>query len=894
MFMRHVAQACAPALRRAVLRLRHAVNPSAAEPDLAREMASHLSLLEDDFVRRGMTREDARFAARRAFGGVALASDLHRDARSYAWLDDLRRDLLYAVRTLRRTPGFTVVAVLTLALGIGANTTIFSLIDALMLRWLPVRAAHEIVQVGEAPLPYPAIVALTRQREIFAGAFGYGAWSFNVGPPGSVERTPGAWVTGDYYTTLGLQAIAGRLLTPEDDRPNASPAAVITEGYWQRAFGRSPDVVGRPLSVEGTAVTIVGVTPPGFTGVSVGQVADITLPVSMLPRILPDQASLLAIGNWWLRVLARPNPHVTPEQARARLAVVWSDLVNAIPTNRPNARQMLLATHVDVTPGGTGTSFLRQQFRQPLFVLMAAVALVLLIACANVANLLLVRAASREREIAVRLAMGASRGRLVRQLFTESLLLSLVGGAIGIAVAEAGGRLLIELLSSGAADAIALDLAPNTHLLGFTTLLIVGTSLLFGLAPAMRGTAFGLAPALKLGSIRTVGSRTAIAPSLVVIQVSLSLLLMAGAGLFVRTLQNLRHLDAGFGHEGVLLVNVDGRRAGYRGEALQAFYRESLEQVQRVPGTKSVSFSKNTPLSGSRWFERLVIDGQPRQTGREFTDFNAVAPRYFETMRIPLVSGREFTVGDRAGAAGVAIVDTTFVRRYFPNEPTIGKFVSYAGAPIERMEIVGVVSATLSRGLRQTAHPTVYVPYAQQEAGWGTIEVLVSGSKNDVAAGIREALRPRLPQAALRVQTLTAQVDAALVQERMLAALASSLGAAALVLAAVGLYGLLAYMVARRTPEIGVRMALGARRAEVVWLVFRQSATLIAIGLVVGLTAAAIVTRFVQGMLFGLSPLDPATLLAVSLIFVLVATLASYLPARRATTIDPLVALRCE
>jgi len=881
--------------RRVLRRLANAFRPGRAEPDLAREMASHLALLEDDFVRRGMTREDAQVAARRAFGGVALAKELHRDARSFVWIDDLRRDLQYAMRTLRRTPGFTIVAVLTLALGIGANTTIFSLIDALLLRWLPVRDAQEIVQVGGgSTLPYPAVVQLSNQHDIFAGAFGYSADSFNVGSAGAVERTSGAWVSGSYYETLGMQAIAGRLLVPEDDRQGASPAAVITDAYWQRAFGRNPDVIGRPLPIEGLPVTVVGVSPPGFTGVSVGQVADVTLPLAILPRVRPDLAGLLGIGNWWLRVLARPLPHVTPAQAQARLDVVWPQLVNAIPTNRVKFREFLLATHLDVTSGATGWSFLRQRFRQPLLVLMAGVGLVLLIACANVANLLLVRAAAREREFAVRLAIGASRSRLVRQLFTESLLLSLLGGAIGIGVATFSGGLLVDLLSRGARDAVALDLRPDWRLLGFTSLVTLGTSLMFGLAPALRSAAVGLAPALKLGNARISGSRATVAPTLVVLQVSLSLLLMAGAGLFVRTLQNLRHLDAGFRHEGVLLVDVDGRRAGSHGAPLHALYEGLIDELHQVPGVASVSLSKNTPLNNSRWFERVMVDGQIRQSAEEGTDFNAVAPRYFETMRIPLRSGREFTIRDGAGAPGVAIVDQAFVQRYFPNQQPIGHWVSYEGSPVERMEIVGVAGSTRSRGLRQTAQPTVYIPYAQQDAGGATLEVYAAGSLNEVANAIRAVLRPRLPQAALRVQTLSAQVDAALVQERLLATLASAFGVLALVLAAVGLYGLLAYMVTRRAAEIGIRMALGARRAEVMWLVLRQSLALTSVGIIVGLTAAAMVTRSIKGMLFGLSPLDPATFLAVALLFVLVATIASYVPARRATMVDPLVALRCE
>ena len=885
-------------LRRFLLRLANVFRSERAEPDLTRELASHLTLLEDEYQHRGMTPDDARRAARLALGGVEQTKELHRDARSFMWLDDARRDLRYAARTLRRAPGFTAVAVLTLALGIGANTAIFSLIDALLLRSLPVRDPQQLVQLamvlrgGEVwvSFSYPLVRALGDQRDIFSGVCGFSSAVLNVGPPGTVERTSGAWATGACYETLGLGPAAGRLLSQEDDRRGAVPVAVISDAYWRRRFARDRQVIGRTLLIEGVPVPIVGVSPAGFTGPTVGEAADVTLALGVLPQLYPERAGNLEASSTWLRVLARPRAGLSLNQTKARLAIVWPQAASAaVPESIPVARRRVLTSSIDVLPGATGWTPLRKQFRQPLLVLMAFVAVVLVIACVNVANLQLARATARHREIAVRLAIGAGRGRLVRQLFTESAVLAALGAALGVALAQLGSRLLVALLSDGRTDAIVLDLTPNLRLLGFTSLVAATTSVLFGMAPALRTVPS--ATALTAGSGRASASTGRLLPVLVTAQVSLSLLLLIGAGLFVRTLQNLRTLDPGFHHEGVLLVDVDGQRAGYRGARLVVFNQDLLQRVAGLPGVISSSFSSVTPLSGGAISHTIFVKGQP--AGREEIWFNNIAPRYFETMHTPLVLGREFTERDDAAAPGVVVVNEAFVRRYLRDQDPLGVQLSISNAPSD-YQIVGVVKDAIYETLREPPRPTVYAPYVQRGAGGVTFEIYAAGSVAQVASSVRAEVQPRLPGTPVQIRSLTAQVEKSLIQERMMATLASGFGTLALVLAAIGLYGLLAYAVARRTSEIGIRMALGAQRGQVMGLVLRQTCALTGIGIVVGLSGAAVMTRWLASMLFGVAPLDPITFIAASLMFAVVASLASYLPARRAAKVDPLVALRYE
>jgi putative ABC transport system permease protein len=865
------------------------------ERDLERELRSDLESEAAEQQEKGVSPDEARYAARRALGNATLIKEEVRGMWGWTSIDRFAQDVRYALRGMRKSPGFTLTAVLSLALGIGANTAIFSLIDALLLRWLPVHDPQHLVEVmifqnGKRidSFSYPVVRALADQKDIFSELCGFSGALFNVGPRDAVERVAGAWVSGAYYETLGLQPQIGRLISREDDEPGAAPVAVIADEYWQLKFGRDPKTIGRAIPIEGVPVTIVGVSAPGFTGANVGQVADITLPLAANTQLFPEMTGRLSAGSEWLRILARPQPGISLSQAKARLAVVWPQLANVAVTPRtpPARRKALLSSTLDVIPGATGWTNLRNQFRRPLMVLMTLVGLVLLIACANVANLLLARAQARQQEIAVRLAIGASRARLIRQLLTESVLLASLGGIVAIVFAWFASRLLVELLSTWR-GAIMVDLTPDWRVFGFTAALAFGTGIIFGVAPALRATA--ASPSLTLK--RATGTRTRLASFLVAVQIAISFVLLIGAGLFVRTLENLDHIDPGFRHEGVLLIEGDLHRAV--NAARIPFYRDVLQQIEASPGVTSSSLASNTPLSGGWWTEPVAINEQP--SSGESAHFNSIAPRYFETMRTPLVMGRDFNDRDDANGPPVAIVNEAFVERYFPDGHPLGQHVSSAaGRDPAGGQIVGVVKDTISQSLRDAPPPAVYVPIFQRQTEFPIFVVRASGSLAQVASNLRNALQPKLPGVAIQVHTLTAQVEAALVQERLMATLAAAFGVLALILAAIGLYGLLAYTVARRTNELGIRMALGANRRQVMWLVIQDAIGLLALGAIAGLPAAWAASRLITAMLFGLTATDPVTIFGASAILIAVGLLAGYLPARRASRVDPMVALRYE
>ena len=885
------------------------------EEDLERELHAHLEQEAEERRQDGLSGEDARFAACRTLGNTTRIKEETRAMWRWAAFDPIAKDLRYAFRSLRKNAVFSAAAILSLALGIGANTAIFSLIDALLLRSLPVPSPGEllqlqIIQLGRpgTSFGYPTIVALAGLTDIFEGVGGFTSVGLNVVSSEGVERVSGAWVTGGFYRTLGLEPFAGRLLTLEDDRPGAPPVAVIAYSYWENRFARDFAVVGRPIVIDGTPVTIVGISPRGFTGATVGEAANFTLPFSALPQIFPERARQLESGSQWIRVLARLAPGVSVSQAKARLAVAWPQMavVATTPRMRGDQRQAILTSTIDLAPGATGDSGLRNRFRQSLVVLMAITGLVLLIASANFANLLLARGASRSKEIALRFAIGAGRGRIVRQLLTESLTLSSAGAVFGIGLAMAGSRMLVALMPGR--QAVMLDLRPDALVLLFTTAIALITGIVFGLLPAWKATAMGPGAALKADAGITPRTRSRLLPTLVVSQVAVSLVLLFGAGLFVRTLQNLEQIDPGFRSEGVLLVNLDARRGGYTGTRLIALYQELLGQFQRLPGVVSASISNNTPLNGGIWSGYVSINGQPFT--KETAHNNIIGPHYFETMGTPLVLGRDFDEHDGPNTTPSAIVNEAFVRKFIPDGHPLGQQVSTSIPTYPPFQIVGVVRDTVSQSLREKAPPFLYLPYLQildrgvdssgnitnSALATATYEIRISGSMARTAALLRDQMREKFPgtPGQILIEGMTEQVNRTLVQERLLAALGACFGALALVLAAVGLYGLLAYTVARSTSEIGIRMALGARRSEVLGLILRAAMKLLTAGVIVGVPAAWAASRVIAAMLFGLTPVDPVTTLAATALLGAAVLFAALLPALRASRVDPMVALRYE
>jgi predicted permease len=867
---------------------------NAFEDGMDEEMRFHLERRTEDLVRRGLSPADAARRARLEFGSIEKQKDLARASVGVRLLDELRGDVSYALRTFVRNKGFAATAIVTLALGIGANAAIFSLFDALMLRWLPVSHPEQLLQVtktspdgtSDETFSYPMVRALDDRQDLFTGVAGFSGATFTVGSGMSMQRVRGAYVTGAFYETLGLTPAAGRLLTRADDAPGAQAAAVASYGYWQQQFAGSPAAVGQTLLLDGVPVVIAGVSPRGFVGANVGSVADLTLAVAVLPRLEALMAPLLGPGNSWLRVVARPRPDLTPGEATARLAAGWPQIAERSidPKWSATRKNGILQVRPALVPGGTGWTYLRSVYARPLQVLMGVVALVLIIACANVASLMLARAGARRKEIAVRLAIGAGRGRLVRQLLVESVTLSLLGAGAAVFLARVAGGLIVSVISTSR-TAIVVDLTPNWHVIAFTTAVAIVTAMLFGIAPALQSTAAGPAQVLKDDAGTTARSR--LLPAIVAAQMALSLILLIGAALFVRTLRNLHTLDPGFRAEGVLIAGLE-QQPGILPSSI-------LESVHQIPGVISASISTHTPLSGATWSEPALPEGQTLPE-RDTAVFIGASPGFFATLQIPLLAGREFAASDTRQSLPVAIVNERYAQRYFPNQSPIGRRLSAIVRHEKReLEIVGVARSANTSSLRRTPPPTVFVPYAQLTGDVPTnVEVRVSGSLAAVAAALRPLLQPLLPNAPVEIGGLSSQVEATLVQERMMATLATGFGLLALALAAVGIYGLLAYGVVRRTREIGIRMALGAPRRGIVALVVGGAWRPLAAGVAIGLPAAWGASRWVASMLFGLKPIDPVGTAAAIAMLVAIAHVAAWLPARRAARVDPLVALRQE
>jgi predicted permease len=879
--------------------------------ELDEEMQFHLAMKTRENLDAGMSPEEAHYSAMRRFGNQPLLRETSREVWFSSSVESLLQDLRYGLRMLRRSPGFTAAAVLSLALGIGANTAIFSLIDALLLEELPVKNPQQLVTISSVSaggrdrmFSYTAYKDFRDQTESFAGALASSSVqkvNIVMSGPGEAqaELVERRLVSGNYFSVLGVDAIVGRTFTADEDRvPGEQPLAVISYGYWQRRFGGDPSVVGKTFTAQDTLFTIIGVAPPEFFGESVGESPDLWMPLTMAPRA----PSWLWKGHsvTWLQIMGRLKPGVTVEQAQASAALVFERIQAQTVSGmeNPRWRQQILEQRIELAPGSTGFSELRERFAQPLKILMAVVGVVLLIACANVSSMMLARSTARQREMAVRLALGASRMRLVRQFITESVLMSLIGGGLGLLFAYWGAGILIALVSRGPTSP-PLDTDPNLRVFVFTLTVSLLAGITFGLVPALRATQGELAPALKEDA-RTVTagrSKQRLGKALVGAQVALSLLLLIGAGLFVRSLQKLKSLDPGFNRENVLLLRIDARATGYKDVRLTNLYTQLLERVAAVQGVRSASLSFMGLFGGGSWGNKISVQGYtptPNETLHTFA--NAVGPTYFETMGMSLRLGRAFTPHDNENAPKVAVVNESMARRYFGSENAIGRRFGLGGPENSgKIEIVGVVRDAKYTSLREAPRAMTYVPFLQYPAPLTGLEVRTAGIPSALAGSIRQAIQAvdkNLP--VLEVTTLADQVDSSLIQERLFAKLSSAFSLLALALSCVGLYGLMAYSVTRRTGEIGLRMALGAERRDVLWLILREVLVLVLIGVAMGIPAALAGTQLISSFLFGLTPSDPGTIAVAALLMVAVAALAGYLPARRASRVDPMVALRHE
>jgi predicted permease len=833
--------------------------------------------------------------------------------------EEMFQDLRFGMRMLGRSPVFTAVAVMSLALGIGANTAIFSLVNAVLLKKLPVQNPDELVLlhwVSGKKFPAKAISGSVDMRDDRSSStsFSYSAFEqfrdhnealsdvfaftdvgrLNVSVDGQAELVSGQLISGGYFEGLGVRTILGRTITAEDDRlSGVEPVVVISYAYWQRRFGRDPAAVGKTIYINNSPFTIAGVTPPEFSGtLQVGSSPELSVPMAAQPLVMTEGPLFDQAGYWWLQVMGRLKPGLTEQQARASLDPIFQQ---SVAESQAASEEKTAVARLEMTSGSRGLSDVREEFSAPLFILMAVVALVLAIACANIANLLLARAATRQKEIAVRLALGASRLRLIRQLLTESVLLAIIGGALGLLFAYWGKDLLLMLLPEESMRS-SLDLNMDARILGFTAAVSILTGILFGFAPALRATRVDLAPALKDNARGMSRGKSRLGKALLVAQVAMSLLLLIGAGLFVRTLRNLENVDLGFNRENVLLFKVDPTLNGYKGARLVNLYKQITERVEALPGVRSASLSSHALISNSASI--MTVEAEGHTEGEDLNAYaQAIGENFFDTMQIPLLLGRSFNSHDDESAPKVAVINETMARTYFSGSNPVGKIFTVGRRNKEQIEVVGMVRDAKYSSMRRNTPPTFYTPYSQRPTDLGQMnfEVRTEANPTEMVSAIRllvQEVDKNLPL--FDVKTQSEQVNATLAQERLFARLSSFFGLLALMLACVGLYGLMSYAVARRTHEIGIRMALGAKGGDVLWMVMREILMLVLIGIAIGLPSALAAMQLISSMLFGLTATDPVTICVATLFMIAVAAFAGYLPARRASRVDPMVALRYE
>ena len=891
-------------LDRLRLRLRSLLRRDEVERELLDEVGFHLEELTRSKIERGLSPEAARAEARREFGGVDQVREECRDRRRTRWIEEFTADVRYALRLFARSPGFTAVALVSLALGIGANAAIFTLVEALILRELPVREPGALVQIvgvrpgrdgAQGSFSYPTFRWLREKAPMFSHVFTWTSRKIEAGEGEGMEWIASDLVSDDYFVGLGAAPALGRALGDERQQPSV---AVISHRWWRRRFDRDPGAVGRTVRLGGIPFTVVGVMPEGFFGAVVGSSPDVFLPLGAQTLLSPGADRFAQVNAVWLPLVGRLRAGVSEAQAATGLERLWPAMIEETgPRDREgNLNASFRAFKSGLRPAANGLSGLRQRFQAPLRVLGAVVVVVWLVACLNLSNLMLARAIKRRRETALRLALGAGRGRLLRQGLTESLVLATGGTALGVLFALWFSRILTTWLSTSR-DTISLDIRANAAVLGYTAAITVLTTLLFGLLPAVSALRSSPQPFLKDDSHRIAGTGAA-SRALLVAQIALSLLLVAGATTFLRTFQNLLSVDLGFEPGRVLVASVDHERVGWKGDTSARFYGDLESRLRALPGVEEVSFASGTPIQNCCWWDVLSVEGyEPAKGERPNTFMNSVAPGFFRAIGQRIVRGRDFDAHDAQGARAVAIVNQSFALKFFGNGEALGRTIALPAAYEARpMEIVGIVEDARFRDLRDPPPLAAYFPIAQAPDRPSSLEVLVrtSGAPLALASAVRQRVHSFHPAMPVKFRSLAQEVDGVLTQERLLALLSAFFGAVALALGAIGLYGVVSYSVARRTSELGVRVALGASRASVLWLVMRQSMLLVSLGLALGCTAVFSLTGFVKSLVFGVQPAGAATLAIAAGVLSGVALLAAWLPARRAASADPVRALRYE
>ena len=894
------------------LRLRSLFRWAQADQELDDELRDHLDLKTEQYVAQGMTQEEAHRRARLDLGGIEQTKEKCRDTRRVNWIQDLIQDLHYGLRMLRKSPGLSVVAVLTLALGIGANTAIFSFVDAVLLKQVPVKDPQGLMFLGtkgqsgsstDHSFYFETYERLQLQQPFFTGLAAFSPVQLNVSVDGESEPpVEGQLVSGNYFELLGVGAAIGRTLSSADDTsPRGSPVAMISYDYWQSRFEGSSQIIGRKILIDGSRFVIVGVTPRGFSGLEVGSSPNVIVPLTMQPVVMPDAENWLARPRNtvdWLRIVGRLRSGVPIQQAAAGMRVIYRRTQTQLATEiDPNWTTTWLKEWAEANlvleAGATGISNLRNQFLKPLSVLTVLVAIVLVIACTNIANVLLARSSVRRQEMAVRIAVGAGRGRLVRQLLVESVLLGLIGGAFGVLQADWGARALIHFLSVGRTP-ISIDLTPDSRVLGFTALASLVTGVLTGLVPALQSSGVDLSPGLRKGGYSGT-SRQVFGKALVVSEVALSLVLVAGGGLFATSLRNLSDFDSGFQRDQVLTVRLAPKGSDQKRTnaiRLLGLYQQMQENLGSIPAVVAVSFAGTSPTEAPQLRTVTTPDGQQFRVSS-----TQVYPHYFETLGSSILQGRDFSNLDMSpGAPYVAVINDTFARHAFRNENPIGKKIVCSGD--QACTVIGVVKDIKYSSLKSNVGAAMYMTFLQAPTGRGqmVLHLRFAGNSESVMMGqVRQqisSIDPNLP--AFQIQTLESDVDAALVRERLLALLSVFFGGLAILLAAVGLYGLISHIVARRTREIGVRIALGASRSNILSLVLGETICLEGLGIVLGVPTSLAASRFIESFLYGLRATNPIVMSASVGLLTVVTLLAGFVPAYRAMRVDPMVALRYE